>query len=241
MIPAEVLAYALKCASVHARLAARSIPGVDHDDLAQEGMIRLLRDWPAFDPAESSERTFADARVRYGVLDAARVARRASRAIVQRVAAGGDGSTSSSAAGSGITPLQARAALSLARPVSLTPPPGYRNGDDGGGWCDRGRADEGLPSVDRKDEVLAAFARVHRMAPNRRVGERRALVLALAYFEALTFAEIALVMSLSESRVCQLHEKALETLRPEGVRREPKQRFGRGRPRRERVFGARLG
>jgi RNA polymerase sigma factor FliA len=38
-------------------------------------------------------------------------------------------------------------------------------------------------------------------------------VVALYYFEELTFAEIGRVLSVSESRACQVHGRAIRTLR----------------------------
>ncbi|MBK8014084.1 MAG: RNA polymerase sigma factor FliA [Deltaproteobacteria bacterium] len=46
-----------------------------------------------------------------------------------------------------------------------------------------------------------------------RLPERDALILALYYNEDLTYAEIGEVLSVSESRVCQLHSRALMRLR----------------------------
>jgi RNA polymerase sigma factor for flagellar operon FliA len=45
--------------------------------------------------------------------------------------------------------------------------------------------------------------------------ERDALVLSLYYVEELSYLEIAEVLSVSESRVCQLHARALARLKVE--------------------------
>ena len=45
--------------------------------------------------------------------------------------------------------------------------------------------------------------------------EKEKLVLSLYYYEELTMKEIGLVLRLTESRVCQLHSKALLRLRGE--------------------------
>ena len=47
----------------------------------------------------------------------------------------------------------------------------------------------------------------------RRLRRRERYVLVMYYAEEMTLAEIALVLGLSESRVCQLHTKALARLR----------------------------
>jgi RNA polymerase sigma factor for flagellar operon FliA len=47
----------------------------------------------------------------------------------------------------------------------------------------------------------------------RRLRPRERYVVVMHYAENLTLAEIGAVLGLSESRVCQLHEKALARLR----------------------------
>jgi RNA polymerase sigma factor for flagellar operon FliA len=49
-------------------------------------------------------------------------------------------------------------------------------------------------------------------AINRR-GEREKIVITLSYYEALTLAEIGQVLGVTESRVCQMHTKAVLQLR----------------------------
>jgi RNA polymerase sigma factor for flagellar operon FliA len=46
-----------------------------------------------------------------------------------------------------------------------------------------------------------------------RLADRDRLVVTLYYFEGLTLAEIGKVLSLTESRVCQIHTKAVMSLR----------------------------
>jgi RNA polymerase sigma factor for flagellar operon FliA len=46
-----------------------------------------------------------------------------------------------------------------------------------------------------------------------RMGDRERLVLTLYYYEGLTLAEIGQVLGLTESRVCQIHTKAILQLR----------------------------
>ncbi len=43
--------------------------------------------------------------------------------------------------------------------------------------------------------------------------EREKIVLTLYYYESLTLAEIGLVLGVTESRVCQIHTKAVLHLR----------------------------
>ena len=46
-----------------------------------------------------------------------------------------------------------------------------------------------------------------------RLADRDRLVVTLYYFEGLTLAEIGRVLSVTESRVCQIHTKAVMSLR----------------------------
>ena len=48
-----------------------------------------------------------------------------------------------------------------------------------------------------------------------RIPERDALVLSLYYIEDCNYAEIGEILKVSESRVCQLHARALTRLRAE--------------------------
>jgi RNA polymerase sigma factor for flagellar operon FliA len=46
-----------------------------------------------------------------------------------------------------------------------------------------------------------------------RLGDREKIVLTLYYYEGLTLAEIGKVLNVTESRVCQIHTKAMLQLR----------------------------
>jgi RNA polymerase sigma factor for flagellar operon FliA len=56
-----------------------------------------------------------------------------------------------------------------------------------------------------------------------RMPEREKVVLTLYYYEGLTLAEIGQVLGVTESRVCQIHTKAVIHLRSKlaAVEREP--------------------
>jgi RNA polymerase sigma factor for flagellar operon FliA len=47
----------------------------------------------------------------------------------------------------------------------------------------------------------------------RQLPQRDRVVVTLYYFEELTFAEIGRVLGVSESRVCQVHGRAIKALR----------------------------
>jgi RNA polymerase sigma factor FliA len=54
-----------------------------------------------------------------------------------------------------------------------------------------------------------------------RLGDREKIVLTLYYYEGLTLAEIGQVLGVTESRVCQIHTKAVFQLRSKLVQPEP--------------------
>ena len=54
-----------------------------------------------------------------------------------------------------------------------------------------------------------------------RMPDRERLVLTLYYYEGLTLAEIGDILGVTESRVCQIHTKAILQLRAVRARPEP--------------------
>ena len=50
----------------------------------------------------------------------------------------------------------------------------------------------------------------------RALRERDRAVIALYYYEEFTFAEIGRVLGVSESRICQVHGRAIKNLRQAG-------------------------
>jgi RNA polymerase sigma factor for flagellar operon FliA len=70
----------------------------------------------------------------------------------------------------------------------------------------------GLLEVEESKQMLA-------QAINR-LSERDKMVLTLYYYEGLTLSEIGQVLGVTESRVCQIHTKAVLQLRSRLSRRE---------------------
>ena len=73
------------------------------------------------------------------------------------------------------------------------------------------------PSPIRRDGPMAAFE-VEEMkqilaGAINRLGDREKIVLTLYYYESLTLAQIGQVLGVTESRVCQIHTKAVMQLR----------------------------
>ena len=70
---------------------------------------------------------------------------------------------------------------------------------------DKGEGPTGAFEVEEMKQILAAAIN--------RLGDREKVVLTLYYYEGLTLAEIGEVLGVTESRVCQIHTKAVLQLR----------------------------
>jgi len=88
-----------------------------------------------------------------------------------------------------------------------------------GGGSDRGEGSTTLAQTlaDREDGPVVAYEveemkQVLASAINR-LGDREKIVLSLYYYDSLTLAEIGRVLGVTESRVCQIHTKAVLQLR----------------------------
>jgi RNA polymerase sigma factor for flagellar operon FliA len=81
--------------------------------------------------------------------------------------------------------------------------------------------------ADRRESPVAAFEveEMKRTLANtiNGLGEREKIVLTLYYYEGLTLAEIGEVLGVTESRVCQIHTKAVLQMRSRmlALEREP--------------------
>src|SRR2546425_743443 len=71
--------------------------------------------------------------------------------------------------------------------------------------ADRGQSPVAAFEVEEMKQLLASAIN--------RLGEREKIVLTLYYYEGLTLAEIGEVLGVTESRVCQIHTKAIFQLR----------------------------
>ena len=71
--------------------------------------------------------------------------------------------------------------------------------------ADRGQSPVAAFEVEEMKQILASAIN--------RLGEREKIVLTLYYYEGLTLAEIGEVLGVTESRVCQIHTKAIFQLR----------------------------
>ena len=92
--------------------------------------------------------------------------------------------------------------------LSLSDDSGGDNSDDGGGrMVDLVKDNRG------ESPVLNTHKRDLRTLATKNLNKKEQIVVTLYYFEQLSMKEIAKVLGLTESRVCQIHSKVIQKLR----------------------------
>jgi len=199
---------------------------VDLDDLQSSAVIGLYDAWEKFDASRGTKfETYAVWRIRGAVLDelraldwASRTTRRKARRV-EEVSRGLDqklGRAASDveiAAALGLDSqeffrlsdeVQSAVHLSLERPQSH---------DDSSDVMGLGEAIEAADAVDCLEVVELGEARGILLGAINHLPEQERLVVALYYYEELTLKEIGEILGISESRVSQVHTKAIRRLR----------------------------
>jgi RNA polymerase sigma factor for flagellar operon FliA len=199
---------------------------VDLDDLQSSAVIGLYDAWEKFDASRGTKfETYAVWRIRGAVLDelraldwASRTTRRkarrveeVSRSLDQKL--GRAASDVEIAAEMGLDSqeffrlsdeVQSAVHLSLERPQSH---------DDSSDVMGLGEAIEAADAVDCLEVVELDEARGILLGAINHLPEQERLVVALYYYEELTLKEIGEILGISESRVSQVHTKAIRRLR----------------------------
>lgn len=203
-------------------MIARLPASVQIDDLVQAGMMGLLDASSRFDEAQGIQfETFAAQRIRGAMLDelresdwlprSARKAQRdidvATQKVQQRVRRA---ATESEVAKEMNVPLSDyQQMLSDARGSQLI------HIDELSGDDDESFFERNLP--DERDEPSARLSdkrfRTALVAQIENLPEREKLMMGLYYEQELNFREIAAILGVTESRVCQMHSQAVSRLR----------------------------
>ena len=216
-----------QCSPLVRRLAhqmmAKLPANVEVDDLIQVGMIGLADALSRFDPAQGVQiETFATQRIRGAMLDELRGADWLSRGsrkqqrdiesavhrLEQRL--GRAPHESEIAAEMGLSLPDYQDMLGKVRGTQLI----YledMSGDEGDqDYLDRHVADSGSDplSLLQDDRMRHALVEAIKKLP-----EREQLVMSLYYEEDMNLKEIAAVLGVTESRVCQLHSQSIARLR----------------------------
>ncbi len=205
---------------VASRLAAGLPASVDTGDLISAGVFGLMDALDRFDPERGAKfETFAIPRVRGAVLDGLRQLDWVPRSVRRHARA-----VESAIAGLEATLHRTPTDEELAHELEIAP-------DELQRWLTgiavanvgplehlmaTGRGDiastahgEGIPGAEMEERELRHAMR----AEVRKLPERERTVVALYYGEGLTLAEIGAVLGVTESRVSQIHTKAVLVLR----------------------------
>jgi len=210
-----------------ARSCAAKLPNyLDRDDLQSAGVLGFLRAAGRYDGEKgASFRGFCAVRIRGAVLDELRRWDWAPRSVhknhrrITRVTAvlieqlEREPTPQELADALQMEMAELASFLSLAQPrhvVSLDDTSDYQRGDEGLALAER-LADASMPSPDAK--ILSTEGRRELMQCLRRLPKTQITVITLHYLKEVPLREIAAMLSVTPSRVSQLHHQALGRLR----------------------------
>jgi RNA polymerase sigma factor for flagellar operon FliA len=219
-----ILQYAPLVKYVMGRLAI-SLPSIlDYEDILSFGTIGLIEAVERFDPEKGVKfETYAISRIRGAIIDALRSLDRLPRSVRQKAKEadqaiialthdlGRDPTDEEVAELLGISPEAYRKHLIDASWVTVSLDANSAGGDE-----DDDGGEIAVPDPDEQDislgleqqELIGELGQAIRELP-----DREQLVLSLYYKDELTMREVSKVLGISESRVCQLHARALTRLR----------------------------
>jgi len=204
-------------------MIAKLPPNVELDDLIQVGMIGLNDALSRYEVAQGVQfETFASQRIRGAMLDELREGDWMSRSsrksqkdiehalhrVEQRL--GRSPIESEIAAELGMSLEDYQALLSKVRGTQLVYLEDFHHDDEDEGFLDRHVADEGADpmAVLRDQRLRASLVEAINALP-----EREQYIMGMYYEHDMNLKEIAAVLGVTESRVCQLHSQAIARLR----------------------------
>lgn len=206
------------------RLGMSRTMGSDYEDAVSQGLLGLIEAVDRYNPAYGTQfSTYATLRIRGRVLDhlrsldwLSRTARRRAKTIQEAT------NTLWSSLGRAPSDEELAANLSIDMPTlqqALTDSARVIVSLDAVVETD-GESDASLHELladDRQSNPADAYdeqdLKSRLLLALKSLSEREQLVLALYYYEELTLKEIGAVLEVSESRVCQLHSRAIMNLR----------------------------
>lgn len=228
-----ILQYAWLVKHVLGRLAVVLPPSLDYGDLLGHGTIALVEAVDRYEPERGNKfETYAAMKIKGAILDAVRAMDFVSRPVRRRMKQVTE-TVCSLTRDLGRTPTDEEVAGALgmttaalyrlyqrgaATVVSLDSVPVMEAGEDDvalhEAYGDGSQPDPASEAV--RAEQAEALAKVVDSLPR-----RDKLVLSLYYTDGLNMREIGQVLGISESRVCQIHGKALTYLRAHLGRNDP--------------------
>ncbi|MCL4559594.1 MAG: FliA/WhiG family RNA polymerase sigma factor [Chloroflexi bacterium] len=206
------------------RLGLSGDPGNGYEDLVNQGLLGLIEAVDHYDPSYGTQfSTYATFRVRGKVLDylrsldwLSRSARRRTKAVQQAIAeiyarTRQSPTDDEIAASLGMDLAQVQQAMTDSSRIflsldTLTESDSEEDQDYYEVLADENQTDpsEVVTEIDLKNRLVLAL---------QELPEREQMVLTLYYYEELTLKEIGSVLGISESRVCQLHGRAVLMLK----------------------------
>jgi RNA polymerase sigma factor for flagellar operon FliA len=226
-----ILQYAPLVKYVMGRLAI-SLPAIlDYEDVLSAGTIGLIEAVERFEPTKGVKfETYAISRVKGAIIDTLRSLDRLPRSVRQKARAadhaitrltvdlGREPSDDEVAADLGLTlPQYLKQIVDVSWVTISLDSMGPSGGDDDDGPSDISVADPDVEDVTsglEREEMIGDLSSAIRELP-----EREQVILSLYYKDELTMREVSRVLDISESRVCQLHARALTRLRASLARR----------------------
>jgi len=219
-----IVHYAPMVNFVAGRVAVGLPPTIEQADLVSYGIFGLIDAIEKFDPGRNVKfETYAMTRVRGAIIDELRAvdwvprtvrakARALEKAFSTLEASLGRAPTDAELAEQlGVGEDELQAMLAQVSFVGIVPLDEVLGGDRDDGTtlgdtiADQGAGPVGAFEVEETRVLLASSIG--------RLGDREKTVLGLYYYENLTLAEIGQVLGVTESRVCQIHSRAVLQLR----------------------------
>jgi len=204
-------------------MIAKLPANVEIDDLIQVGMIGLTDALSRFDASQSVQfETFATQRIRGAMLDELRGSdwmsrgnRRQQRSIESAVhkleqKLGRAPSEREIANEMGISLTEYQELLGKVRGTQLVYLEDIGGGEDGDDYLDRHVADEDVNPLAMLQDRRMREALVDAI---KNLPEREQYVMSMYYEQDMNLKEIAAVLDVTESRVCQLHSQSIARLR----------------------------
>ena len=206
------------------RLAMRVSSGLNVEDLISAGTVGLLDAITKFDPSrEIKFRTYAEFRIRGAMLDEIRAMDWVPRSMRERIGKiqhaaneytkrkGRPPTEAELAAELGIEAEEVDATLLQAKGSVVLSLEDLGSHDDDSHPILDALADRDQPNP--LESLLSEDTRKILAEAIDHLPERQRLVLTLYYFEELTMKEIGATLSVTESRICQLHAQAMIRLK----------------------------
>ena len=206
------------------RLAFRLPAHLDSEDLVSAGVIGLMDAMTKFDPSrEAKFKTYAEFRIRGAMLDEIRSMDWIPRSVHQRISLlqkthatllrrlGRPPTEDETASALNMTVAELDDFLTRSQGAILISIEDLGIQDGDGSKIIRALVDTESP--DPLSMVVSEDIRKVLVKAIQQLPEKERMVLTLYYYEELTMKEIGQVLKVTESRVCQIHSKAVLTLK----------------------------